>query len=240
MSATSKGMTTTISASFQFPGVPTPLTAPSVRVPATALVAGSPVSCDVGTWTGGPTRFDVRWIRIGTGAVLGTGRTYTLSLADNGARNSLACDVVATNAGGHSALKTSANTVALGIAPTVAIIARPADITESTVASFQLAIGGGGADTVECSIDGGAFLPVHGGTGSELSARCAGRQRRRPHVQRPRVTKPVAAASDTDAWKIVPLPPIITFTTAPQSGTSPSAAFVWSLGGSVREPDVQA
>ena len=104
VSATSKGMTTTISASFQFPGVPTPLTAPSVRVPATALVAGSPVSCDVGTWTGGPTRFDVRWIRIGTGAVLGTGRTYTLSLAENGARNSLGCDVVATNAGGHSSL----------------------------------------------------------------------------------------------------------------------------------------
>lgn len=231
VSATSKGMTTTISASFAFPGVPTPLTAPSVRVPATALVAGSTVSCNVGTWTGAPANFVVRWIRVSTGAVLATGRTFVLTLADNGARNAVGCDVVATNAGGRSAPKAAANTIALGIAPTVAIIARPTDITESTVASFQFAIGGGGADTVECSIDRGAFAPCTPAPAPTYQLGVPG-VNGIPHTFDVRVGNAVATATDSDAWTIVPLKPIVTITSGPPNPTtSSSASFTWTVTG---------
>ena len=164
--------------------------------------------------------------------MLGTGRTYTLSLADNGARNSLACDVVATNAGGHSALKTSANTVALGIAPTVAIIARPTDITEATVASFELAIGGGGADTVECSIDGGAFLPCTAAPAPSYQLAVPG-VNGADHTFNVRVTNPVAAASDTDALedRAADADRSSAICGPPRSDHEHRAAITWTLGG---------
>jgi hypothetical protein len=232
VSATSKGMTTTVAATFALPGVPTPLTAPSVKVPATALVAGSVVSCNTGTWTGAPANFAVRWIRASTGLVLATGRTYTLTLADNGAVNSLGCDVVATNAGGRSKPKASANTVALGIAPTVTIIARPLDITESTTATFDLAIGGGGANTVECNIDKKGFLPCLATPSPSFSFPADPGVNGTPHTFDVRVGNAVATATDTDAWTIVPLKPVVTITSGPPNPTtSPSASFAWTVTG---------
>jgi hypothetical protein len=233
VSATSKGMTTTVAATFALPGVPTPLTAPSVKVPATALVAGSIVTCNTGTWTGAPTTFAVRWIRAATGLVVGTGRTYTLALpADNGAVNSLGCDVVATNTGGRSKPKASANTVALGIAPTVTIIARPLDITESTTATFDLAIGGGGANTVECSVDKAAFVPCLVTPSPTYSFPVAPGVNGVDHTFDVRVGNAVATAADTDLWKIVPLKPVVTITSGPPNpSTSPSASFTWTVTG---------
>jgi hypothetical protein len=236
VSATSHGMTTTALAAFTLPAVPTPVIMPSIRVPVAALGAGSVVSCNVGTWTGKPSSFAVRWIRAGTGAVIGTGRTYTLALpADNGAANSLRCDVVATNTGGPSAARPSTNAVALGIAPTVAIdpTSKPVDRTTATAAFFTWAIGGGGADTVTCSIDNAPFAPCAAPTGQSyagLATTVTGQS----HTFSVRAANAVSTATDTYTWKIEPLAPIVTITTWPVNDATvfpAAAAFAWTVGG---------
>jgi hypothetical protein len=232
VSATLNRMTTTATVSFKLPGVPTIVTAPSVKAPAGTLAAGQVLTCDHGAWTGAPKTFAYTWFRKSTGAAIGTGRTYTLQLpADNGAVNALGCAVVATNAGGVSAAVRSANTVALGIAPTVTLLTKPADGTTSQDASFSWAVGGGGASTAECKIDAGAFAPcagplAQGYQGLATSINGTG------HTFTVRVTNPVSSATATYPWKINPVAPTVTLTTVPTNpsqDTSPT--FNWTIGG---------
>jgi hypothetical protein len=67
---------------------------------------GAVVTCDVGTWSGSPTRYDKRWLRNGT--VVGTGDVYGVSGADVG--SPLVCEVTAVNASGSTVATSSAAT----------------------------------------------------------------------------------------------------------------------------------
>lgn len=84
-------------------GVPVVTTPPAVT-PATAVIAGSAVSCTTGSWTNAPTGYSYQWQRKDpvTGAVStitgATSSTYTPTTADEAYQ--LACTVTATNASG--------------------------------------------------------------------------------------------------------------------------------------------
>jgi hypothetical protein len=90
--------------------VPAPARPVPVNTTAPSVVgngpAGQRVSCDPGTWDGAPAEFAYLWLRDGVAVPGATGNTYLLSDADAGAR--IACQVVATNAGGDSAPAISA------------------------------------------------------------------------------------------------------------------------------------
>ncbi len=237
VSATSRGMTTTVRTSFALPPVPKLIVQPFVEFPAGALGPGDIATCNTGVWTVATADFAIRWIRIGSGEEIGTGPTYTLGVpADNGFTNSLGCEVVATSDGGASPRVRSSNTIALGIAPTVAIIpaSKPPDGTESTDAFFEWTIGGGGATTVECSIDLGPFS----------ASECIGTNARTYHFPAPgasgaqhvfsvRVTNAFSNATDTHEWTIVPPAPTVALV-APLPAdptTDTTASFTWTRGG---------
>jgi hypothetical protein len=145
VTASSRGMATRVRTTFALPSVPTPIVPPAILVPS-ELANGDDVSCDVGRWAGAPTDFVVRWVRIATQQVVGTGFTYTLHLAaDNGENNVVACQVAAVNDGGPSVVRQSLNSVALNIPPTIAIRTGPTATVASTgLAFFTFAIGGDG------------------------------------------------------------------------------------------------
>jgi hypothetical protein len=155
VTASSRGMTTRVRTTFALPSVPTPIVPPAILVPS-ELTNGDDVTCDVGRWAGSPTDFTVRWVRVATRQVVGTGFTYTLRLpADNGGANVVVCEVAAVNDGGPSVARQSLNSVALNIAPTITIRTGPTGTVPSTgFAFFTFAIGGGGAKTVTGSFDG--------------------------------------------------------------------------------------
>ena len=122
VSASSRGMTTRVRTTFALPDVPTPIVPPAILVPGGALQSGDVATCDVGKWRASPTDFAFRWVRVATQQVVGTGDTYTLSLArDNGLNNVVVCEVTATNDGGASKPAESQNSVALNVPPTIAI-----------------------------------------------------------------------------------------------------------------------
>jgi hypothetical protein len=231
-------MTTTVRTTFALPSAPKMLSQPFVEFPAGALGPGDILTCNPGNWTPAAAELAIRWVRIGSGVQIGTGPTYTLSVErDNGTINSLGCTVVATTDGGLSAAVRSSNTIALGIAPTVAIVpsTKPGDPTESRDAFFEWTIGGGGADTIECSRDG---LPFVG---------CIGQFAQTYHLPAPgvagaghtfavRVTNVVATATDTYTWTIIPPAPTLvivgaTVPAAPATTLDTTATFSWALGG---------
>lgn len=89
-------------------------------VVAGSTVVGSLLSCNTGTWSGGPTGYAYQWKRSGTGSIAGaTNSTYTLVTADLGTM--IMCDVTATNATGSTTASsnsvgpiTSASTAEVG------------------------------------------------------------------------------------------------------------------------------
>ena len=233
VTATANGMATTVRTSFALSPAPRLLTTPFVEFPGGTLGPGDIATCNTGTWSVPAPELAIRWIRIGSGEVIGTGPTYTLHLPDdNGITQSLGCDVVAATDGGASPRVRSINTIALGIAPTVAIIlpSRPPDPT-ATDAFFDWAIGGGGADSVECSLDGAPFVDCIGQFAQTYHLPAPGPDGA-DHTFAVRVTNVVATATDTWKWTILPKPPILTLgTPVPREPTDTTASFSWTLGG---------
>ncbi len=223
VTATSKGMTTKTRVAFALPLAPASVLLPFIEVPAGQLLVGDIASCNTGSWTGSPTGFAIRWVRLADESVIGTGPTFTLGLGQNGIVNSLACEVVATNDGGQSQRARSANTVGLGIAPAVTIVpaSKPAPTTVSRDAFFQWSIGGGGADTVDCSLDGAPFGPCIG-TLAQTYHLLATSALGVAHTFSVRVTNPVASATDTYPWTVQQLLTSLGVTPGDQE---PAAAF---------------
>ena len=237
VSGTLNGMTTTATVAFNFPAVPVVVTPPSVKAPAGALAAGQSVTCDHGAWKSAPSTYAYRWIRKATGVAFATGRTYTLKLPDdNGPAHALSCEVVATNSGGVSSAATSANTIALGVPPTVTLLTEPVDGTTLTTADFSWAVGGGGADTVECKLDAAAFVACAGPLAQTYTG-LATSLNGTAHTFAVRVTNGVASATTSFGWKVNPVAPTIVLNAAsePANGTqATSANFTWTVGGGPR------
>jgi hypothetical protein len=234
VTGTLNGMATTISTSFALPAAPTNVIPPTVRIPAGTLTPGVLATCQRGTWKPASPTFSVRWIRMATGAEIGTGSTYTLKLPDdNGAPNALGCEVTATNAGGRSVPVRSANTLAMGIAPTITIdpLSMPANLTTDTTAAFTWAIGGGGASSVTCRLDNGPVGPC-----DTPSSQGYGGLPTSPAGVSHTFTVSAANAAGTAppasyTWTIAPLAPIVTITGGPTNSTATAATFSWTIGG---------
>jgi hypothetical protein len=129
----------------------------------------------------------------------------------------------------------SLNRIALGIAPTVSIVeaSKPMSGTVIREARFDWTIGGGGADTVECSLDGRPFTEC---IGQFAQAYGAARLTTGPsgvnHTFSVRVTNAVSTATDSHPWKIEPLPPTLTMQSGPADPTTATTAtFGWTIGG---------
>jgi hypothetical protein len=233
VTATSRGMATRVRTSFALPSVPTPIVPPAILVPS-ELTNGDDVTCDVGRWAGSPTDFTVRWVRVATQQVVGTGFTYVLHVpADNGINNVVACEVAAVNDGGPSVARLSLNSVALNIPPTIAIRTGPTGTVASTqIAFFTFAIGGGGANAITGTFDG-----------TPVQCDLAGCQINFPVNQGPNAathtftaTASNGAGSTTSAirtWSVNPPLPGLMNLAGASAATADPATFTWTPTGGV-------
>jgi hypothetical protein len=124
----------------------------------------------------------------------------------------------------------SANTVALGVAPTVSLLTQPANPTTSQSAAFTWAVGGGGADTVECELDG-----VGGACDSPLAKSYGGLSTSvngDSHTFTVRVTNAISTATATATWTVNPVAPAVTLGAGPSDPTQDaSPTFGWTVAG---------
>lgn len=159
VSARANGMTTVARTTFALPPVPVLKAPPAIIVPADVGV-GDLAQCTTGTWTGDPSDFAIRWVRLGSGQVVGTQTFYELTLADNGPSRSLVCQVSASNDGGASGFAQSVNSVALSILPTIVIDPLFDDPMPAgtTFAFFEFAVSGA-PSTVSGTLDGNPVEP---------------------------------------------------------------------------------
>jgi hypothetical protein len=117
-------------------------------------------------------------------------------------------------------------------APTVTITTPVGNTVSTTPASFAWTVGGGGAATVACSIDSGAFVAPC--TSPKAYAGLATTPSGAPHTFAVRATNanpttPTVTASRT--WTVLPPPPAVTNLVGPGNSTSTAAGFTWLIGG---------
>ncbi len=109
------------------PAVPAVTVPPSVSGEAKA---GGTLSCSTGSWSSSPTGFTITWLRNGAAVPGRDGAAYVVSAPDEG--TTIACSVVARNAGGDSAASTSA-----GLAvPKPVVAAGPTTVAITQIATL--------------------------------------------------------------------------------------------------------
>ena len=107
-SAPGSGLLNTSAAITSVPPPPVDNAAPLISGSGSAKRAyvGQTLSCSSGAWANAPTAYAYQWVSSGTPLAGATGQIYVVLPGELG--DSLACSVVATNAGGSGAAATSA------------------------------------------------------------------------------------------------------------------------------------
>jgi hypothetical protein len=127
------------------PAPPTNTTLPSIS--GTPQV-GHRLTCNRGAWNHNPSSFSYRWTRNGTVITGANHRTYTVQSADRG--HTLACTVVASNAGGPSAPATSHGTGVAGPPKCTERSSRRVTIKHRNVNGRSKIVGGALTVQIEC------------------------------------------------------------------------------------------
>ena len=105
----------------------------------------------------------------------------------------------------------------------VSITSAPPNPTTNTTANFNYAVNTALA-TVACKLD--TAVVACGAASASLPVTTG------PHTFQVSATNITGTATDSYSWTMIPLPPTVSITSGPTSGTtSTSANFEWTLGG---------